>query len=39
MLNMSIKLSILCESNYALIIIENNNSFKIYIIEAKKLIK
>ena len=36
---MSIKLNILYKSSYALIIIENNSNFKIYIIEIKKLIK
>ena len=36
---MSIKLSVLYKNNYALIIIEDNNNFKVYIVEAKKLIK
>ena len=39
MLSISIKLSILYESNYALTIIENNSSFKVYIVGAKELIK
>ena len=39
MLNASMKLSILYKSNYTLIVTENNNSFKIYIVEAKELIK
>ena len=36
---MNIKLSVLYKGNYALIIIENNNNFRIYIIKIKKLIK
>ena len=36
---MSIKLSIFYESNYILIVIKNNNNYKIYIIKIKKLIK
>ena len=36
---MSIKLSVLYEDNYALIITKNNNNFKVYIIKAKELIK
>ena len=38
-LNASIELSILYEGNYALIITENNNNFRIYIVKAKELIK
>ena len=36
---MSIKLSILYEGNYTLIIIENNDNFRVHIVKAKKLIK
>ena len=38
-LNASIELSVLCEDNYALIITENNSGFRVYIVEAKELIK
>ena len=36
---MSIELSVLYKNNYILIIIENNNNFRVYIIKIKKLIK
>ena len=39
MLNTSIKLSVLCESNCVLIIIENYSNLKIQIVKSKKLIK
>ena len=37
--NASIKLSVLYENNYILIIIENYNNLKIQIVKLKKLIK
>ena len=39
MLNASIKLSVLCEGNCALIITENYNNLRIRIVRPKKLIK
>ena len=38
-LNASIKLSVLCEGDCVLIVIENHNNFRIRIVEPKKLIK
>ena len=37
--NTNIKLSVLCESDYVLIIFKNHNNFKIRIIKSQKLIK
>ena len=37
--NISIKLRVLCESDYALIIIESYNNYEIKIIQSQKLIK
>ena len=39
MFNINIKLNIFYKSNYILIIIKNNNNFRVYIIKIKKLIK
>ena len=39
MFNINIKLNILCENDYVLIIIKNHNNFKIQIIKSQKLIK
>ena len=37
--NINIKLNVFCEGDNVLIILKNNNNFKIRIIEMKKLIK
>ena len=37
--NANIKLNVLCESDYVLIIIKDYNDFKIRIIKSQKLIK
>ena len=37
--NINMKLSVLCEGDNILIILKNNDNFKIQIVEIKKLIK